>query len=81
MILFSEDEEEAVMLWVPIIEDPTPIAPAAQPISIAIEEEEDIAVPAEELDKFFFSPLVDLDSSSISKHLAAVHEYFSGTFL
>ena len=56
MILPSEDEEEVAVPRVPIIEDPTPTAPATQLISTAVEEEEeeDIAVPAEELDRCLF---------------------------
>ena len=34
----------------------------------------------EELDRNFFSPLVDLTSSPISKHLVVMHEHRSETF-
>ena len=75
MILPSEDKEEEAMPLVPIIKEPTQVAPEAQPISTTVEEEEDLVVPAEELDKYFLSPLASLVSSLISKLLEVVHEH------
>ena len=44
------------------------------------EEEEEITVPTEELDKYFLSPLASSISSSISKYMDTVHEHLNGTF-
>ena len=65
---------------IPIMKDPMSVAPATQLISTVVEEEEDIAMPTKELDKYFFFSSVDSTSSPISKHLEAVHEYLNGTF-
>ena len=83
MILPSEDEDEE-MRWRAyepqlILEDPTPAPPATQPISIATKEE-DLEMPIEELEKYFFSSSVELTFSPISKHLEVVHEHLSRTF-
>ena len=37
-------------------------------------------MPTEELEKYFFSSLVELTFSPVSKHLEAVHEHLSRTF-
>ena len=64
-----------------ILEDPTSAAPATQLIpTIVEEEEEDIAMPTEEHDRYFLSSLTSSTSSPISKHLEVVHEHLSGTF-
>ena len=49
-------------------------------ISIAAEEEDDIAVPTEELDRYFLCPSADSAFFPISKHLEVVHKHHSGTF-
>ena len=49
-------------------------------ISIAVEEEDDIAMPTEELDRYFLSPSANSTFFPISKHLEAVHKHHSGTF-
>ena len=46
-----------------------------------MEEEEEITVLAEELAIYFFFPSTGSASFPISKHLEAVHEHFSGSFL
>ena len=83
MILSSEDEEEETGLLTskpqPIFEDSTPAALVSQPAFIAIAED-DIEVLVEELEKYFFSPLTNLTSSPVSKHLQVVHEHLDGIF-
>ena len=77
MIIPSEDKEEKTrpQLSEPrlILKDLTPTAVATQSASVAAEEE-DIEVPTKELEKYIFSTSTDLASSSISKHLEAMHE-------
>lgn len=67
MVFYPKDEEEKAMPRAPIIEEPTQATPTTQPISTAVEEEEDLAVPAEDLDRYFFSPSTGSASSPISK--------------
>ena len=58
-----------------------PTAPATQPIPTVVgEEDEEIAVLVEELDRYFFSPLAGSASSPIFKHLETKHKHFDGTF-
>ena len=58
-----------------------PIVPATQPIPTTMgKEKEEIAVPAEELDRYFLFPSVSSTSSTISKHLKTVHKHLNGTF-
>ena len=53
-----------------------------QPIpTIVREEEEKIAVPAKELDRYILSSSAGSVSCHISKHLEVVHEHLSGTYL
>lgn len=80
MIHPSEDKEEVAIPQILVMKDPTFTAPTTQPISTTVEEEKDIAVPAEELDKYFFSSLINSASSPIFKHLEAVHEQLNRTF-
>ena len=61
------------------IGDPSSTAPTTQPDSTAVEEE-DLEVPADELEKYFFLHSTDLASSPIYKHLETMQEHFSGTF-
>ena len=83
MILLSQDEEEEIkpQTFKPMVNigDPSLVAPATQPNPITAEEE-DLKVPAEELEKFFSSPLIELASFPISKHLEIVHEHLNETF-
>ena len=83
MIFPFKDEEEETRPWTSepqsILEDPTPTAPVTQLASV-IAKEEDIEVPAEELESTFFSPSANLTSSPISKYVQAVHEHLDGTF-
>ena len=44
------------------------------------EDKEEIVVPAEELDGYFFSPSTGSASSPITNHLEAMHEYLSRSF-
>ena len=44
------------------------------------EEEEEMTVPIEELDRYFLFPSGNLASSPISKHLETMHEHLNGTF-
>ena len=81
MVLQSEDEEKEATPRAPFVEEPARVALAAQLISSTMEEKENPIVFAEELDRYFFSPLADLASSSISKHLETMHEHLNRTFL
>ena len=53
-----------------------------QPTSAVMEEdEEDIAMPAEESERYFLSSSAGSTSSLISKHLEAIHKHLNETFL
>ena len=77
MILQSEGEEEETRLGSLrtqlILVDSTLATPATQPIpTIVGDEEEEIALPTEELDRNFLSPSASLASSPISRHLETI---------
>ena len=64
-----------------MLEDSTPVVTATRSGLIAVgEEEEEIAVPAKELDRYFLSPSASSASSPISNHLEIVHEHLNRTF-
>ena len=85
MILQSEGKEhdpglDASLLQL-TLEYFTPAPTVSWSVANAMrEEEEEVAVLAEELDNYFLCPSANWKSSPISKHMDIMHKHFNGSF-